>query len=153
MTTTATDAPPLSVAQEAVWYVGVLDPGRLSYNETVSIRKDGPLDVDALRRAFAEILRRHEPWRTTFENRGGRPVQVVHPVPPVDLPVTDLSALTEAQAERQAVRLAAARSRMPYDLRRGPLVRPRLVRFPGDHHRLYLAMHHIVFDGVSVYRV
>ena len=61
--------------------------------------------------------------------------------------------LTMEQAERQAVRLAAAVSAVPYDLRRGPLLRPRLVRFPGDHHRLYLAMHHLVFDGVSVYRV
>ena len=42
---------------------------------------------------------------------------------------------------------------MPYDVRRGPLVRPRLIRFPGDHHRLYLAMHHLVFDGVSLSRV
>ena len=52
MTITAIDTAPVSVAQEALWYVSVLDPGRLSYNETVSIRKDGPLDVPALRRAF-----------------------------------------------------------------------------------------------------
>ena len=32
-------------------------------------------------------------------------------------------------------------------------MRPRLFRFPADEHRLYLAMHHIVFDGVSIYRV
>ena len=65
----------------------------------------------------------------------------------------DLSHLRPDEAERRAVRLAADVSSVPYDLRRGPLLRPRLVRFSADHHRLYLALHHLIFDGVSVYRV
>jgi amino acid adenylation domain-containing protein len=150
---TLTGAPPLSVAQEALWYVSLLAPNRISYNEAISFRKDGPFDVRAFRRAFNEIVRRHEAWHTTFDTVGGEPVQVVQPAPSFDLPVVDLSHLTRHEAERQAVRLAAETSRVPYDLRRGPLLRPRMVRFPGDQHRLYLAMHHLVFDGVSVYRV
>ncbi|HEY5252037.1 MAG TPA: condensation domain-containing protein [Acidimicrobiales bacterium] len=146
-------APPLSVAQEALWYLSLLVPNQISYNEAITIRKDGPFDVSAFRRAFNEIVRRHEAWRTTFEIVAGEPVQVLQPPPRFDLPVLDLSGLTLAQAEQQAVRLAAQVSRVPYDLRRGPLLRPRLFQFPGEHHRLYLAMHHLVFDGVSVYRV
>jgi non-ribosomal peptide synthetase component F len=149
----ATAAPPLSVAQEALWFVGMMEPGRLSYHETISIRKDGALDVDALRLAYTELLRRHAAWRTTFDRHHGEPVQIVGPVPPVELPVADLSHLPADAAERRAARLVAERSRVPYDLRRGPLVRPQLIRFPGDHHRLYLALHHIAFDGVSLYRV
>ena len=72
---------PLSVAQEALWYLSLLVPNQISYNETISIRKDGPLDVAAFRRAFNEIVRRHEAWRTTFEVVGGEPVQVVQPPP------------------------------------------------------------------------
>jgi len=141
------------VAQEALWYMSFLVPNQFSYNEAISIRKDGPFDPDAFRRAFNEIVRRHEAWRTKFGIVDGVPVQIVQPAPRFDLPVLDLSGLSAAQAERQAVRLAAQVSRVPYDLRRGPLLRPRLIRFAADHHRLYLAMHHLVFDGVSVYRV
>jgi non-ribosomal peptide synthetase component F len=141
------------VAQEALWYLSLLVPNQFSYNEAISIRKDGPFDVDAFRRAFNEIVRRHEAWHTTFDTVGGAPVQILQPGPAFDLPVLDLSHLSLEAADRQAVRLAAQVSRVPYDLRRGPLLRPRLVKFPGDHHRLYLAMHHLVFDGVSVYRV
>jgi amino acid adenylation domain-containing protein len=146
-------APPLSVAQEALWYQSLLAPSQVSYNETISIRKDGPFDVGSFRRAFNEIVRRHEAWRTTFDIIGGEPVQVVQPAPDFDLPMLDLSHLTHEQAERHVVQLVAEVARVPYDVRRGPLLRPRLVRFSGDHHRLYLALHHIVFDGVSVYRV
>jgi amino acid adenylation domain-containing protein len=150
---TGSGAPPLSVAQEALWYVSLLAPNRITYNETISIRKDGPFDVRAFRRAFNEIVRRHEAWRTIFGTVGGEPVQLVQPAPSFDLPVVDLSHLTRDQAERRAVRLAAETSSVPYDVRRGPLVRARMLRFPQDEHRLYLAMHHLVFDGVSVYRV
>ncbi len=152
ITDTRPGAPPLSVAQEGLWYESVLAPSRISYNETISFRKEGSLDVAALRRALNEIVRRHEAWRTTFDRIGGEPVQVVGPPPSFDLPVLDLSHLTVEEAERQAVRVVAAASKVPYDLRRGPLVRPRLIRLPAEH-RLYLAMHHLVFDGVSVYRV
>jgi hypothetical protein len=76
-TTTSPKAPPLSVAQEALWYQSLLAPDRVSYNETISIRKDGPFDVGSFRRTFNEIVRRHEAWRTTFDTVGGQPVQVV----------------------------------------------------------------------------
>src|ERR1700678_2335683 len=56
--------PPLSVAQDARWYQSCLAPSQVSYNETISIRKDGPFDVGSFRRAFNEIVRRHEAWRT-----------------------------------------------------------------------------------------
>jgi non-ribosomal peptide synthetase component F len=144
---------PLSVAQEAMWYLSRLAPTRLTYNETVSIHKDGPLDPPTLRRAWGEIVRRHEALRTHFEVIDGEPAQVVHAPPRFDLPVVDLSHLSAAEAERQAVREVAAASRVPYDLRRGPTIRPRLFRFPEDHHRLYLAMHHVGFDGVSLARI
>jgi len=144
---------PLSVAQEAVWYTTLLAPNQISYNETVSIRKDGPFDVNACRRAFNELVRRHEAWRTTFDVMNGEAVQVVHPPPHFELPVLDLSHLGFEDAEAHATRVISDISRVPYDLRRGPLLRPRLVRFTSEHHRLYLAIHHAAFDGVSLYRV
>jgi non-ribosomal peptide synthetase component F len=145
-------AAPLSAAQEALWYQSVLFPQEIVYNETVSVRHDGPLDAPALRRALEEIITRHEIWRTTFDVVDGDPIQIVHPAPSLQLPVLDLSALTPEQAEARAVEVIAEVSRVPYDVRRGPLLRPRLMRFPAEHQRLYVAIHHIIFDGVSIYR-
>jgi hypothetical protein len=71
---------PLSLAQEQVWLHGQMaPPGVPVYNETLTVRRSGPLNVVALERSFAEIIRRHEIWRTTFELSEGQPVQVVHP--------------------------------------------------------------------------
>lgn len=143
---------PLAVTQEALWYRSILAPTLLTYNETISIRKDGPLDVTALRSAFDEIVRRHEAWRSTFDLDDGEPVQVIRPAPAFAFPATDLSHLPADEAERQALKRIAEISRIPYDLARGPLIRPCLFHFPGEHHRLYLAMNHLVFDGVTLTR-
>ncbi len=154
MTAGSTEAPaPISVAQEALWYLHLLAPNGIGYNETVSIRKHGSFDPDAFAVAFNALVARHEAWRTTFEVRSGTPVQIVHPPEPVQLPLPDLGRLDPEAAERRAVEEVARMAKVPYDLRRGPLVRPLLVRFPGAEHRLYLGLHHIVFDGVSLYRI
>jgi amino acid adenylation domain-containing protein len=143
---------PLSVGQEQIWWFSELSPDEPVYNEAVTIKKTGPCDLVALRRAFNEIVRRHEIWRTTFEaGPDRRPVQVVHDYKPVPLPLDDLSAWPDATAE--AVRRATADARLTFDLASGPLIRPRLIRIAADDHRLYLAMHHIIFDGVAIYRI
>lgn len=146
-------AAPLSVSQEALWYRAILAPTALTYNEAISIRKDGPIDLDALRLAFNAIVHRHSAWRTTFDTVNGEPVQVVGTAPAFELPLLDLSELSREEAEGHATELVAETARVPYDVRHGPLLRPRLIRFTGDHHRLYLAMHHLIFDGVSLTRV
>ena len=61
--------------------------------------------------------------------------------------------MSRPDAEEEASRLAIEETRPPFDLTNGPLVRPRLVRIAVDHHRLYLGVHHIIFDGASLNRV
>ncbi len=147
------DRAPLSVDQEPLWYFSRLVPASPVYNEAVTIRKDGPFDVNVFRCAFNEFVRRHEAWRTNFTLVGGKPAQVVNPTTVFDLPLLDLSLLSADEAEHRAAREAAEAAKRPYDLEHGPLLRPSLVRFADDHHRLYLAIHHLIFDGVTLYRV
>jgi hypothetical protein len=100
-----------------------------------------------------ELIRRHETLRTHLPVVDGRPMQVVGDVPDLELAAIDLRHLSPEEAEREALAQVAEVSRAPYNLRTDALVRPRLFRLPGDRNRLYLAMHHIVFDGVSLVRV
>jgi amino acid adenylation domain-containing protein len=143
---------PLSVSQTRLWYLSQLAPDSPVYNELITIRKTGPLDVEALRRAFTEVVRRHEAWRTTFRTVDGVPHQFVHEPIEIGLPLVDLSHLSTEEAKRRATELAADTLR-PYDLADGPLVRPRLIRIAEDDHRLYLGLHHLIWDGTTLNRV
>ena len=144
---------PLSYGQQLLWLHAQLAPGLPVYNEPITIHRIGPLDVAALERSLSEIVRRHEAWRTTFATVDGNPVQVVNPPPTITLPVTDLRGLDEIDREVEALRLAAADASEPFDLAACPLFRARLIRLGDEEHRLFLTLHHIIFDGVSTYSV
>lgn len=144
---------PLSFGQEQIWLLAQLMPDVPVYNECVTLHLPGPLDVPVFERSFTEILRRHAAWRTSFPLVDGLPVQHIHPPAPLALPVTDLCHLPVDEREAEALRLATVDSQMLFDLARGPLLYTRLVRLSENEHRLFLTIHHILFDGVAIYQI
>jgi len=143
----------LSPGQEQIRFHDRLAAGVPIYNESVTIHRRGPLDPIVLERCFNEIVRRHEIWRSAFPLSDGKPIQRIDSNVQVRLPVIDLSHLPDEEREAEAVRIATEDVRRPFDLDAAPLFRARLVRLAEDNHRVYLTVHHLVFDGVSIYRV
>ncbi|HEX6746468.1 MAG TPA: amino acid adenylation domain-containing protein [Longimicrobium sp.] len=142
---------PLTFAQERLWFVDALDPGSPAYAIPFSYRITGALDAEALRRALAELVRRHEPLRTTLPAVDGVPVQRIAPAPAdFDLPVADLRHLPESERRAEAGRLAAEASGHRFDLARGPLFRASLVHVADAEHHLLLNLHHVIGDGWTV---
>ncbi len=143
---------PLSFGQQQLWLLAQLIPNTPVYNEAVTVHLPGPLDVAALEQSFNEILRRHEAWRTSFPTVDGQPVQKIHPAPTLTLPIVDLRYLPEFEREAEARRLATEEALLPFDLANDPLLRARLMRLDDEDHRLFLSLHHIIFDG-TIYQV
>src|ERR1700735_314454 len=144
---------PLSHAQEQVWVHAQLARDLPLYNEPVTVHYSGVLDVSALERAFNEILRRHEAWRTSFVVVDGEPFQEVKDHLVISLPVIDLRNIPDEQRDAAATAIATADARVPLELTQTPLFRTRLIRLRNEEHRLYLTLSHIIFDGVAIYRV
>jgi len=141
---------PASFAQERLWFVDQLDPGRSAYNMARAWRIVGPLDAGALGRALQYLGRRHETLRTEVVGRDGRPWQRLLPDAHVALGVTDLGGIDASARAAEAQRLLAEESTRLFDLARGPLWRARLLRLDDAHHVLVLTMHHIVSDAWSM---
>ena len=139
----------LSFAQQRLWFLAQLEPNSAAYNMPMVRRLKGPLDVGALERSLAELSLRHEPLRTTFEMRDGRPCQIVGRQAMLDLTIRDLQ--TVAAAERLGTALAQARveANRPFDLQRGPVARALLFRLGEQDHVLLFTIHHIATDGWS----
>ncbi len=144
---------PVSFGQEQIWLHSQLAPAVPLYTESLTIRRRGPLDPDALVTSFREIVRRHDIWRTTFVWSQGQLIQQVHTDIEPRIRVADLRHLPPNEREARALQLAAEDLRRPFDLSQEPGVRARLVTLSDSDHRLFLCLHHMVFDGVSIYRV
>ena len=146
---TATDAPPVAVSQEGMLWHEQFAPG--SFNLPCLVRRyEGPLDEAALESALAELVRRHQPLRSTFALVDGVPRHVVGDAAGRRLVVHDLTAVAPEGRDDEASRLIAEASGRPFDLVTGPLFDPQLVRFGDDDHLLLVRVHHAVFDDWSV---
>jgi Condensation domain len=124
------------------------------YNECVVLRMRGDLCIPVLEDSLAEIIRRHESWRTTYSLTTDEVLQRVHPASEsIELPVTDLRGLSAIEQEQQIHQLIAPLVRQPFNLGDGALLRVRVVRIGDFEHRLYLVAHLSILDGLSAYRI
>jgi amino acid adenylation domain-containing protein len=144
---------PLSFAQQRLWFLDQLAPGSAAYNIPVAIELTGDLKLAVLAAALAEVVRRHEALRTTFQVVDGEQVQVVAARAELGPSVIDLRSLPAGTREEEANRLTTTEARRPFDLgnpRGGSLLRVALLRLAGEQHVALLTMHHIVSDGWSM---
>jgi len=141
---------PLSFAQQRLWFLEQLDPGRADYNVPLALEFRGMLDVGALEAGLSEIMRRHQALRTRFPAVNGQPVQRVVAAEPVALERVDVTAAPAQARLERARRLTEAEAGRPFDLERGPLLRGTLYCLGPEHHVLALTVHHIVLDAWSV---
>jgi amino acid adenylation domain-containing protein/non-ribosomal peptide synthase protein (TIGR01720 family) len=142
--------PPLSFAQQRMWFLEQFEPGTYAYNMPGTVRLKGRLNVPALERGLNAIVRRHEALRTTFAEAEGQPFQVIAAELQVALPVTDLIRVPRDRRQDEIARLIAEVARHPFDLATGPLLRAALLRIEDDEHLVVLVMHHIISDEWSL---
>jgi len=141
---------PLSFAQERLWFLDQLAPGRGDYNVAGALRLRGAVKVEVCDQALREVVRRHEVLRAGFGTVDGRPLQSVEDDPQWAAARVDLSGLAEVDREMEAERLARAEALRPFDLARAPLLRVVWLRLAPSEHILIATLHHIVCDGWSI---
>ncbi|GLZ00497.1 amino acid adenylation domain-containing protein [Actinoplanes sp. NBRC 103695] len=140
---------PLSEHQQGMWFLeqmGVMGP---AYSQTALYRVAGDLDVDALRSAVAEILRRHEILRTAFPARDGAGVQVVEPAGDPRFTFHDLSGRPAAEQEHWLDERKRAYAEHRFDIAEAANFRTELIRLAPADHVLVFHSYHLVIDGPS----
>jgi amino acid adenylation domain-containing protein len=137
---------PLSFAQEQLWFLDKLAPGRPTYNVPQALRLSGPLGLAALKAALEALFARHEALRTRLiTSDAGDPIQIIDPPAPLSLELAGLPAQPLAKVRQ----LAQAEAVRPFTLSGGSLARARLFKLADDDHVLLVVVHHVIFDGWS----
>ncbi|WP_327674822.1 condensation domain-containing protein [Kitasatospora sp. NBC_00458] len=168
---------PLSSGQQQMWLLHQLAPTSRAYLMTWTLRLTGPLDTEALRRAWERLVTRHEILRTRYQQIDDEPHQIVDPPGPFALRVVDLAeeptedlvedpvedltdgpaasaaasaaAYPAADREERARQIAEWERRRPFDLTRHQPVRVTLIALGPDVHLMVVNIHHIAADEDS----
>nr|WP_282440273.1 non-ribosomal peptide synthetase [Brasilonema sp. UFV-L1] len=142
--------PPLTFAQQRLWFLNQLEPNSTGYNIPVTIRVTGRLNQAALEQSFNKIVLRHEVLRTTFAVIDSQPVQVIHSAPTSTISIVDLRNLPVIKRETEVKQLIIEAAQCPFDLGVGPLLRTTLLWLDEEEYILLVVMHHIVTDEWSM---
>ena len=142
---------PTTFAQERLWFLQRMEPRSSAYHLSSVLELPPNFDSQALAQAWTALLTRHESLRTRFPTgEDGMPRQEVLPPRPMPLPEIDLSRLSPAHrstARRQLRRFFAT----PFALHAAAPWRLALLRGGrGEGATLFLTVHHILTDGVSM---
>ncbi|MDJ0741876.1 MAG: amino acid adenylation domain-containing protein [Xenococcaceae cyanobacterium MO_167.B27] len=141
---------PLSSAQMRMWLLDKFDPGNPAYNRPTNLSLIGKLELQVLQQSINEIIRRHEILRTSFPaDNNGIPKQKIHNNLTLDLPVINLSNLSDAEQENKVTELAIKAAKYTFDLSKLPLIQASILKLKSNEHILLLNFHHIIFDGWS----
>ncbi len=136
------DRVPLSFAQQRLWFLDRMEGPSATYNLPFAFRLTGPVNVEALGAALADVAGRHESLRTVFAEEDGQLVQRV-------LGQSPKLKVIEVPAAEVASVLAEAAAR-PFDLAGEVPVRAVVWRLAEGGHVLLLVVHHSAADGWSL---
>ncbi len=140
-----TEELPLSFAQQRMWFLYQMDQQNSAYNEALTIRLTGRLNIDILEQTINAIIQRHESLRTTFPVVEGKPIQKIAPSLKIKLLVINLKDISQDQIDKQIIE----ELQKPFDLTQAPLLRCTLFDLGYENYILVNVFHHIIIDGWS----
>ena len=138
---------PLSYAQEWMWLLEQL--ASPDYNNPLTIRLTGMLNIDALERVLEEIVHRQAVLRTTLDVSDGGLKQIAHGQWPLKLEHIDISNVPAEIRQQKAWQLIEQDRCKPFNLTKEPPLRVALLRLQTTEHWLHITWHHIASDDTS----
>ena len=135
---------PLSAAQERLYIMERLRPGRSDLNVPAAMHARGDVDEAALSGALDSLLARHEALRFVFAVDADGGAQRVSDVAHVPVEFRDVPSGIEAMAA------AIDEARRPFDLSMGPMLRAVVLRITQSDRLVVFTFHHLTCDEPSL---
>ncbi|NBI31292.1 condensation domain-containing protein, partial [Chengkuizengella marina] len=133
---------PVSSAQKRLYVLDQLEEASISYNMPSVLTVKGEFDRVVFEKAINALISRHESLRTSFEMVEEKPAQRIHSKVEFEVRYD--------KKEKHELETLASSFIQPFDLSQAPLLRVNLIEITQDEHLLFLDMHHIISDGMSM---
>ncbi|PCK05856.1 MAG: non-ribosomal peptide synthetase, partial [Alteromonadaceae bacterium] len=140
---------PLSPMQAGLLFHTLMNPNTgvylLQYRHVMTMEK---LDIEAFKKAWQQVVARHEVLRTSFVwKKQKQALQVVHKHIDLPIDILDWRHLDEASQTRQLEDLLAQERVQGFDFTQAPLMTVRLIRLDDTRYQFVRSYHHILMDA------
>ncbi|XLS29490.1 non-ribosomal peptide synthase/polyketide synthase [Flavobacteriaceae bacterium M23B6Z8] len=135
-------------AQKQLYFLEQIDP-ELSkvYTLSFSIKLEGALDTDSLKKSFEEVFSSHRILQTYFSEDGE--TLVFDKSQSISFLSIDLSEEDDDKRELKYRKLVEEDLDTSFDFNHGHLIRWKLVKMSAEQHIMLLSAHHSIADGWS----
>jgi len=133
---------PVSTSQKRMFLIQQIDVESLAYNISILLTLPLELDVSLIESIVRQLIERHEGLRTRFKFVNSDVVQIIEKH--VDFH------LAELEIENNELKDISLRLATPFELDKAPLLNVTLLKTEGKNKFLYIDMHHIIGDAVSL---
>ena len=144
---------PLSFAQELIWLHEQFANGLPIYNESLVITINCSVNILILEKSINELLKRHQMLRASIELKNNTPMQKINCFKPTELFQIDMSNLCQEEQVKCVADLTNREARKTINLADDSLIKFFLIKLNKEKYKLFIVIHHIVFDGLSVYNI
>lgn len=141
---------PLTFNQTGMWFILQSRPDQTAYNMLFTISLEGGITQTNIKKALELTIKKHDVLHSRFKIENNSPIREILDPYTINFSTADFSALSKAaQADEEATLKDDLLSRN-INLSEDHLISFRLVKYSDQKHRLFVQVHHIVFDGVSI---
>jgi surfactin family lipopeptide synthetase A len=143
---------PLTLAQQGIWFLWLLEPDSLYFTDQGIIHIRGTISLPVLQRAWQAVLERHAILRVRFSVEDGNPVQIFEQRSPADLPLIDITHLPKTDQWHTIQKEAKTKAKHALNLEKDPLLEAKLFKLSENEYQVLLTFHQITLDlcGLSI---
>ena len=140
---------PVSFSQQRLWFLDQLDPNSHLYNIPIALKFTGRLEIEQLKAALEEIVKRHEILRTELFELNGNPYQRILSDIELDFNIEEIKK-NDGDFNSPLIRdIISQIWHQPFNLQKAPLFRTKLLKINQNENILIFIIHHIITDGWS----
>ncbi len=141
---------PLSFGQKGLWSILQSRPDQTAYNMLFSIELAGPLSYDIVQKVLLIILKKHDLLRSNFIIENRMPVRIIQDDPILSIEYCNISAGIHQAKTAFEHDLRDQLFNHPFDLSTDSLIQFRFVKYATNEYKLFVHVHHLIFDGMSI---
>ncbi len=139
----------LSPMQQGILFHSLYEQSDGMYFHMLAWTLEGPLNVDAFKQAWHQVVARHAVLRTSFHwQELEKPLQVVHST--IELPWLNISWQGKTELEEKRSAFIKADRSQGFELDEAPLMRCALIELGSDRYEFVWSLHHLLLDGWSM---